>query len=98
MYMCIHVREYMKTHHTCACWAVRGSPKKSIYFFWWVTCVIQQTCLTCLVCDTADMSAVSDNRHVCGVTQQTCLLCDTADMSPVSDNRRVCGVAQQTCL
>ena len=35
--------------------------------------VTQQTCLLCV---TADMSAVQHSRHVCCVTQQTCLLCD----------------------
>ena len=32
-------------------------------------------------CHTADMSAVSDSRHACCVTQQTFLMCDTADTS-----------------
>ena len=57
--------------------------------------VMQQTCL---LCHTADMSAVSHSRHVCCVTQQTCLLCHTADMSAVSHSRHVCCVTQQTCL
>ena len=38
---------------------------------------------TCLLCDTAETSAVSHSRHVCCATQQTCLLCQTADMSAV---------------
>ena len=42
---------------------------------------------TCLLCDTADMSAVCHSIHVCCVTQQTCVLCDTADMSAVSHSR-----------
>ena len=41
-------------------------------------CVTQQTCL---LCHTADMSAVTHSRHVCCVTPQTCLLCHMADMS-----------------
>ena len=49
--------------------------------------VTQQKCLLCL---TADMSAVSHSRHVCSVThsrhfcsvtQQTCLLCQTSESS-----------------
>ena len=59
---------------------------------------------TCLLSDTADMSAVAHRRHVCCVTQQTmsalsqqkCLLWDTADMSAVCRNRHVCCVTQQT--
>ena len=60
-----------------------------------VFCVTQQTCL---LCHTADMSAVSHSRHVCCDTQQTCLLCHTADMSAASRNRHVCCATQQTCL
>ena len=52
----------------------------------------------CLLCHTADTSAVSHSSHVCCVTQQTCLLCHTADMSAVSDSRHVCRVTQQTYL
>ena len=52
----------------------------------------------CLLCHTADVSAVWHRRHVCCVTQQTCLLCHTADMSTVSHSRYVYSVAQQTCL
>ena len=39
---------------------------------------------TCLLCHTADMSAVCHSRHVCCATQQTRLLYHTADMSAVS--------------
>ena len=49
-------------------------------------------------CDTADMSAVWQRRHVCWVAQQTCLLSRTADTSAVSHSRRVHCVTQQTCL
>ena len=38
--------------------------------------MIQQTCL---LCDTADMSAVSHSRHVCCATRQACLLCRTTE-------------------
>ena len=60
-----------------------------------VCCDTQQTCL---LCDTADMSAVSHSRHVCCVKQQTCLLCQAADMSAVSRSRHVCCITRQTCL
>ena len=53
---------------------------------------------TCLLCRTADLSAVSCSSHVCCVTQQTCLLCDTADITAVPHGRHVCFVAQQRCL
>ena len=43
----------------------------------------------CLLCPTADMSAVSHNRHVC---------CITAHTSAVSHSRHVCPVIQQSCL
>ena len=52
----------------------------------------------CLLCLTADISALTHSRHVCHVTQQTCLLCEIADMSAVSHSRHVCCVTQQTCL
>ena len=41
-----------------------------------VCCVRQQTCL---LCHTADVSAVSHSGHVCCVTEQTCLLCHAAE-------------------
>ena len=49
-----------------------------------VCCVTQQTCL---LSDTADMSAVRHSRHVCCGTQQICLLCNTMDMSAVRHSR-----------
>ena len=52
-------------------WAIHGSPRSHMR---------QQTCL---LCETADISAVSQSRHACCVTQQTRLLCRTADMSAV---------------
>ena len=68
-------------------WAIHRSPRAHMR---------QQTCLlcdtadmfavthqTCRLYDTADMSAVRHSRHVCCATHQTCLLCDAADMSAV---------------
>ena len=49
--------------------------RSALWYSKHVCCVIQQTCL---LCHTADMSAVRHSR----VTQQTCLLCDRADMAP----------------
>ena len=49
-----------------------------------VCCVSQQTCL---LCHTAEISAVSHRRHVCWVTQRTCLLFPTVHMSVVSQSR-----------
>ena len=54
-----------------------------------VCCVPQQTCL---LCQTADMSAVSHSRQACCVTQHACLLCPTADASAASHSRLVCCV------
>ena len=53
---------------------------------------------TCLLCHTADMSALSRSRHVCWVTQLTYLLCHAADVSAVSRSRHVCWVTQLTYL
>ena len=50
----------------------------------------RETQHTCLLCHTADMSALPDSRHVCYVTQQTVLLGYKADMSDVSHSRHVC--------
>ena len=50
---------------------------------------------TCLLCDTADMSAVPHSKHVCRVTQQTCLLCHTADRSAVRHSRHAPPAATQ---
>ena len=58
-------------------WAIHGSPRVHIR---------QQTCL---LCHTADMSAVGRSRHVCFVRKHTCLLCDTADRSAVSHSRHI---------
>ena len=76
-----------------------------------VCCVRQQKCLLChtadmsavansrhACCVTADMSVVLHSRRVCCVTEQTCLLCHTANMSAVSHSRQVCCVTQQTPL
>ena len=49
-----------------------------------ITCLGEFSCATqqtCLVSDTADMSAASHRSYVCCVTQQTCLLCHTTDVS-----------------
>ena len=43
----------------------------------------------CLLCATAEMSAVSHSRHVCCLTQQTRVLSHMADMSAVSQSRHV---------
>ena len=77
--MCIWqrlVNSWFKTVHSSPrvaqvepSWAIHRSPRVAMR---------QQTCL---MCDTADMSAVSHSRNVCCATQQTCLLCHTADMS-----------------
>ena len=53
------------------------------------SCVTRKICLPratqhpCLLCDTADVYAVSHSRHVCRVTQKPSLLSGTADMSAV---------------
>ena len=75
-----------RTRLTCETWPSHGRH---------VCCVTQQTCL---LCHTAEMSAVSHSRDVCCVTQQSCLLCHAADMSAASHSRHVCCVTQQTCL
>ena len=49
-----------------------------------------------LLCHKLDVSAVSQSRHVCCVTQHTCLLCRTAVMSAPSHSGCACCVAQQT--
>ena len=41
-----------------ATWLFAETRTKVITFLGWVSCVTQQSCQTCLVCDTADMSAV----------------------------------------
>ena len=51
---------------------------------------------TCLLCDTAEMSAVSYSRHVWCVTQLACLLCHTAALPAASHIRRVCHVTPHT--
>ena len=54
---------------------------------------------TCLLCDTADMSAVGYIRHVCCVTQRTCLLWDTADMCCVTrQTRRLRDTAEMSAM
>ena len=69
-----------------------------------VCCVIHQTCLLChtaemsAVSDTTDRSAVSHSRHFFRLKQQTHPLRDTTDMSAVRHSRHVCCVTQQTCL
>ena len=77
-----------------------------------VCCATQQTLSAashkehCLSCHTADMSAVSHDRHVYCGTQQICLVCDTgpcllghtADMFAVPRSRHVYCVTRQTCL
>ena len=83
--------------------AVRRRPNNRNYFLGdpAVSCNRHVGCApqrTCLLCGTANMSAVRHSRHPCCVTQQTCLLYDTAGMSAVSRSRHVCCVTQPTCL
>ena len=59
-----------------------------------VCCVTQQTCL---LCHTADMSAVSHGRHVCCATQQACLLSHTAD-TPLKSNYFLLGFREKPRL
>ena len=90
-------------------WVFAEARTKEITFLGASSCVTQQTCL---LCHTANMSAVSHSMTCLlyqAATQQSCLLCRTADMSVVSrsntavmsdesESRHVCCVAQQVCL
>ena len=49
----------------------------------YLICGARGTQQTCMLWDTADMTAVLLSRHVCSFTQQTRLLCDTTDLSAV---------------
>ena len=55
---------------------------------------------TCLLCQTADISAVLHSRHVCVccVTRQICQLRHTADTCVVSHSRHGCCGPRQTCV
>ena len=47
---------------------------------------------TCLLCDTTEMCAVSNNRNHCCARKQACLLRDTADAPAVRHSRHACCV------
>ena len=101
IYTCAHTHTYRWQFHihrviqAAPCW-----PKQ------WLLChtapcsrhVCAVTQLTCLLCDTANLSAMPQSRQVCCATQWTCLLCDTANTSAVSHSRHLCCVTQHTSL
>ena len=82
---------YMYIWHFLICCLVRNAPFS----------IREQ----CLIFHTADMSAGSNSKDICSLTQQTGLLCDTADMSAESRcshvrcvKQQVCCETEQTCL
>ena len=91
--VCLASQQSCLQCYTAFMLAVSPSQQSAAWHGRHIYSVTQQTCL---VWDTAAMSAVRSSTHFSCGTQQTCLL--IADMSTVWRSRHVCCVAQQTRL